>query len=67
VTVEPTSSKLTFSNKEHKYGGLELIQMFRTAGKKVWRGNEQFASACSSCNLSITCRGKAISREELFA
>lgn len=46
---------------------MSLLQMLMSAGKKGWRGSDQSASARSSRALSITCRGKSISRDELFA
>lgn len=38
-----------------------------SAGKRGWRGSDQSASTRSSRALSITCRGKSISCDELFA
>jgi hypothetical protein len=46
---------------------MTLLQMLISAGRRSWRGSDQSASARSSRALSITCRGKSISREELFA
>ncbi|KAH3943357.1 hypothetical protein HBH53_176480 [Parastagonospora nodorum] len=46
---------------------MALLRTLISAGKRVWRGSEQSASARSSRALSITCRGKSISRDELFA
>jgi hypothetical protein len=44
-----------------------LFQTLISANKRVWRGTEQSASPRYSRALSITCRGKSISRDELFA
>lgn len=44
-----------------------LLQMLMGAGKRGWRGSDKSASAHSSRALSIICRGKSISRDELFA
>jgi hypothetical protein len=46
---------------------MKLLQKVVAAGKRGWRGSEQSALARSSRALSITCRGKSIRREELFA
>jgi hypothetical protein len=46
---------------------MTLLQMLISAGKRSWRGSDQSASARFSRALSITCRGKSISRDELFA
>jgi hypothetical protein len=46
---------------------MSISKLLRTAGKRSWKGSKQSASACSSRTLSITCRGKSISRDELFA
>lgn len=45
---------------------MTFFQTLRTAGKRVWRSSEQSASARSPRTLSITCRGKPITRDELF-
>ena len=45
---------------------MTLLQMLMGAGKRGWGGSDQSASARFSRALSITCRGKSISRDELF-
>lgn len=45
---------------------MNLLQILKTAGKRGWRVTDQSASIHSSRSLSITCRGKSISREELY-
>lgn len=46
---------------------MALSQILMSAGNKAWTGSDRFLSACSSRALSITCRGKYINRDELFA
>jgi hypothetical protein len=46
---------------------MTLLQMLISVSKRGRRGSEQSVSAHSSRALSITCRGKSISRDELFA
>lgn len=45
---------------------MHLLQMMKNAGKRAWRGSDQSLPIHSSRSPSITCRGKPISREELF-
>ncbi|KAH9868326.1 hypothetical protein J1614_007398 [Plenodomus biglobosus] len=45
---------------------MTLLQKLKTTGKMGWSCSQQFGSARSR-NISITCRGKSISRDELFA
>jgi hypothetical protein len=46
---------------------MTLLQMLICTGKKGWRGSDHSASTRFSRGLSITCRGKSTSRDELFA
>ena len=43
-----------------------MLQMLRNIGKRTWGGSGPSLPTHSSHPLSITCRGKPISREELF-